>query len=121
MMTSSCRQASDLEFEVHDIVQTPLPISSPDVLFCRFLLTHLSSLGQALASWASTAAPGAKLIIHETETLETDNSTLRRYYDLLSQMQQHYGQILLVGAVLNEFRTADGGLSKVIAAFYKRR
>ncbi len=95
-------QTSDLQFEVHDIVQTPFPVSSPDVLFCRFLLTHLSSLGQALASWASIAAHGAKLLIHETETLETENSILRRYYDLLSQMQRHYGQILLVGAVLNE-------------------
>jgi len=96
------RQISDLEFEVHDIVQIPFPIASPDVLFCRFLLTHLSPLGQVLASWARIAALGATLLVHETETLETNNPTLRRYYELLSEMQQYYGQTLLVGPVLHE-------------------
>jgi ubiquinone/menaquinone biosynthesis C-methylase UbiE len=103
------RQTSqDLDFEVHDVVQTPFPVSSPDVLFCRFLLTHLSSLRQALEIWAGIAAPGARLLIHETETLETEDPTLRRYYDLVGQMQQHYGQVLLVGAVLNK-SIQDGG------------
>lgn len=93
---------SDLEFEIHDVTQIPFPVSSPDVLFCRFLLTHLSSLGQVLARWASVAAPGAILLVHETETLESEHAALRRYYELVGQLQRHYGQALLVGAILNE-------------------
>ena len=92
---------SELEFQVHDIVRAPFPVPAPDILLCRFLLTHLSSPGEVLATWASTAAPGSLLFIHETESLDTDNPTLRRYYELLAQMQRHYGQRLLVGSVLD--------------------
>ncbi len=93
-------QGSDLEFKVHDVVRAPFPALAPDVMFCRFLLTHLRSLKEVLRTWASVAAPGALLFVHETESLETENPTLRRYYDLVAQMQQHYGQTLLVGTVL---------------------
>ena len=91
---------SDLEFKVHDVVCAPFPVLAPNVMFCRFLLTHLRSLEQALRTWASVAAPGALLFVHETESLETENATLRRYYELVGEVQQYYGQTLLVGAVL---------------------
>ena len=71
------RNGSDLEFEVHDVARAPFPVLSPTLLFCRFLLTHLSPLAQVLAGWASIAAPGAMLLVHETETLETEHHTLR--------------------------------------------
>ena len=91
------RNGSDLEFEVHDVARAPFPVFSPTLLFCRFLLTHLSPLTQVLAGWASIAAPGATLLVHETETLETEHHTLRHYYDLVGRLQEHYGQTLLVG------------------------
>ena len=91
---------SDLQFEVHDVVTAPFPVPRPNVMFCRFLLTHLRSINRVLTTWVSTAAPKALLIIHETESLETDHPSLRRYYDLVSKLQQHYGQMLQVGAVL---------------------
>lgn len=92
--------SSDLEFEVHDVVGVPFPVPAPNVMLCRFLLTHLRSIGQVLRTWASVAAPDALLFVHETESLETDNPKLRRYYDFVARLQQHYGQTLLVGTVL---------------------
>ena len=98
------RHGADLEFKVHDIVCVPFPIDSPDVMFCRFLLTHLRSLGEVLAAWAGVAAPGCLLVVHETESLEASHPALRHYYQLLEQLQRHHGQTLQVGAVLeNEF------------------
>jgi len=97
-----CSQTPDLEFKVHDVALTPFPVLSPDFLFCRFLLTHISSVGQVLTDWGRIAAPGASLVVHETETLETEHAALRRYYELVSRLQQHYGQTLLVGAILTE-------------------
>jgi trans-aconitate 2-methyltransferase len=91
---------SALEFEVHDVVRAPFPVQEPDVMFCRFLLTHLRPVGEVLRTWASLAAPGALLFVHETESLETENPPLRRYYDLVAQLQQHYGQTLEVGSIL---------------------
>jgi hypothetical protein len=53
-----------------------------------------------LRTWAAVAAPEAKLLIHETERLESTEPALQRYYDLVDKMQRHYGQILNVGAIL---------------------
>lgn len=91
-----------LEFQVHDITRERFPVKAPEVMFCRFLLTHLRSLEDVLSLWAEVAAPRATLFIHETETLETDNSTLRRYYELVARLQRHYGQALFVGLFLEQ-------------------
>lgn len=91
----------ELEFEVQDIVPTPFPVQEPNVLFCRFLLTHLRSLQAVLGAWATIAAPDALLFVHETESMDTQNPALQRYYELVAQLQRHYGQTLLVGRGLD--------------------
>lgn len=93
-------QDSNLEFRVHDITRTPFPVAAPNVLFCRFLLTHLSEPGEVLKTWAKISAPGSLLFVHETESLNTDHPTLRRYYELVAHLQQRYGQTLFVGNLL---------------------
>jgi SAM-dependent methyltransferase len=94
------RHGPELEFAVHDIVRSPFPVSAPDVMFCRFLLTHLRSLNEVLTGWAEVAAAGGWLLIHETETLESEHPALQRYYELVDRLQRHHGQILRVGGVL---------------------
>ncbi len=89
-----------IEFAVHDITSVPFPPGAPDLLFCRFLLTHLRHLDVVLAAWASVAAPGARLLVHETERLEASHPSLRRYYDLVGELQAHHGQALNVGTEL---------------------
>lgn len=92
--------APGAEFIVCDVTRSPLPVERPEVLFCRFLLTHLRDLHHVLGAWAAAAAPGARLLVHETERLEADHPTLRRYYELVGQLQRHYGQLLHVGESL---------------------
>jgi trans-aconitate 2-methyltransferase len=89
-----------VEFEVHDVVRVPFPVVAPNVMLCRFLLTHLRAPGEVLTNWASVAAQGGLLIVHETEALETEHPFLRRYYELVARLQERYGQTLRVGAVL---------------------
>ena len=72
-----------------------------DFLFCRFLLTHLESPRTALDLWAQAAEPGALLAIHETERISSPHPALARYYEMVGQMQRHYGQELNVGAALD--------------------
>ena len=91
-----------LEFLRHDILQKPFPVEEPELFLCRFLLTHLQSPQTALQVWAEVAAPGATLLIHETERLESANPALHRYYELVEEMQGHYGQVLNVGAILED-------------------
>ena len=91
-----------LEFIQHDVLETPFPIDGADFLLCRFLLTHLESPSTALDSWAQAAGPGALLAIHETERISSPHPALARYYEMVGQMQRHYGQELNVGAALDE-------------------
>jgi SAM-dependent methyltransferase len=90
-----------LEFLRHDILQSPFPVDAPDLFLCRFLLTHLPAPEKALEAWADVAAPQATLLIHETEGLESAHPALHRYYELVGEMQKHYGQRLYVGAILD--------------------
>jgi SAM-dependent methyltransferase len=90
-----------LEFLRHDILQIPFPVEVPDLFLCRFLLTHLPSPQTALRTWSDVAAHQAKLLIHETERLESTHPALHRYYELVGQMQRHFGQTLHVGAILD--------------------
>lgn len=92
----------NLEFLRHDILQAPFPVKSPNLLFCRFLLTHLSDPLNALETWAEIAAPHATLLIHETEQIDSAHPALHRYYELLAEMQSHYGQTVNVGADLRD-------------------
>jgi SAM-dependent methyltransferase len=90
-----------LEFFRHDVLAAPFPVAAPDLLFCRFLLTHLSSPRAALESWASAAARGAILAIHETKALDSAHPAMARYYEMVGQMQKHHGQELNIGAALD--------------------
>jgi len=94
------RHDADLQFEVQDVVTVPFPVDAPNVMFCRFLLTHLRSPAEVLAAWARVAAPEAILVVHETESMEANHQSLRRYYRLVDQLQRHHGQALHVGATL---------------------
>jgi trans-aconitate 2-methyltransferase len=87
-----------IEFQVHNVAGAPFPIDAPDFLFCRFLLAHFSDPVEVLSTWASVAAPNARLVLHETEGLESSHPALRRYYELVAELQRHYGQDLYLGA-----------------------
>ena len=91
-----------LEFIRHDVLTIPFPVIDADFIFCRFLLTHLPSPRTALESWAHAARSGAILAIHETEALHSTHPAFSRYYEMLAQMQKHYGQELNVGAFLDD-------------------
>lgn len=88
-----------ITYRAHDVSRS-LPGIRPDLLLCRFLLTHLADPAGALAAWARRAAPGACLLIHETEDLAAEHPVLRRYYRLVDALQAHYGQRLRIGAAV---------------------
>ncbi|HSN16000.1 MAG TPA: class I SAM-dependent methyltransferase [Anaeromyxobacteraceae bacterium] len=93
-------QPPALEFVCHDVTAAPFPVR-PELLLCRFILTHLRDTDAALAAWASAAAPSARLLVHETESLSSGHPALARYYELIARLQRHYGQHLDVGARLD--------------------
>lgn len=105
---AKANHGDELEFHVGDVTQGQFPVATPEVLFCRFLLTHLSKVGETLAMWAKAAAADAVLFIHETESLETENPVMDLYYEHVRRLQEHYGQALYMGGLLTAFIEQSG-------------
>ncbi|UJR84580.1 class I SAM-dependent methyltransferase [Sandaracinus amylolyticus] len=87
-------------FEVHDVTTT-LPERDADLLYCRFLLTHLGDPRGALDVWYDAAREGGVLLVEEVEELRATDPTLRRYYEIVAAMQAHHHQALQVGRLLD--------------------
>jgi SAM-dependent methyltransferase len=94
-------------------VTTGLPAGA-DLVFSRFLLTHLARPGEALHGWAQSLNRGGRILVQETARLVSRDPVFSRYYELVAQLQEHHGQALDVGARLAE--VADGCGLEVLRA-----
>lgn len=97
-----------MEFLEQDVVAT-LP-GPADVIFARFLLTHLSDPGRAVRLWAQSLAPGGCLVLQEVARLVSADPALGRYYELVAELQRAQGQDPEVGARFADL-AADAGLA----------
>jgi trans-aconitate 2-methyltransferase len=93
---------------VEDDVTQPLPVEGADLVFARFLLTHLAAPAAALRGWARALAPDGRLIVQETARLVSRDPALGRYYELVAELQQRHGQALDVGSRLAELAGESG-------------
>ena len=99
----------------HDVTTSPLPLpirdgdaAGADLVFARFLLTHLSQPRRALEVWAEALAPGGRLVVQETARLVSRDPALGRYYELVAELQALHDQALDVGSQLPELAAAAG-------------
>ena len=92
--------APGLEFVRHDVTSTPLPSEPADLLYCRFLLTHLSRPSEALSCWIPFAAPSGVLALEELEHMRSEHPVLSEYYGIVEAMQRAHGQEMYIGTRL---------------------
>jgi trans-aconitate methyltransferase len=52
-----------VSFSVHDVASVPFPVGPADLIFCRFLLTHLRDPQGTVAAWATQLSPGGLLLL----------------------------------------------------------
>jgi trans-aconitate 2-methyltransferase len=91
---------SNIEYVRHDLRSGVVPIAKSQLVFERFLLTHLAEPAQRLTEFARLLEPGGTLLVQETSSLESDDATLARYYELVGAFQAHYQQVLYIGREL---------------------
>jgi trans-aconitate 2-methyltransferase len=102
-----------IEYAVHDVTAPSLPGTPPDLLTCRFLLTHLRDPARVLAGWAAASADRASLIIEETAEMSSQDPAFQRYYELVATLQRHYGQELAIGRTLDRALVGTGWLAEI--------
>lgn len=71
----------DLTFECHDATVVPFPAEArpPDLIFARYLVSHLPEPEAAVAGWLTELSPGGCVAIDENETIEADHEVLKAY------------------------------------------
>jgi SAM-dependent methyltransferase len=96
------------EFTVHDVTRTPLPPGPADLLFARFLLTHLEQPGSVLAAWATQLAPGGLLLLDEVERIHAGDPALTEYLQVVAAILEARGHRLEVGPLLDALPDPPG-------------
>jgi trans-aconitate 2-methyltransferase len=96
--------AADEEYVTADVAVAPLQIAGlgakPDLIYARFLSSHLPEPEQAGAGWAKELAAGGLLLLEEVDSISTDVAAFDEYLKIVSEMLAQYGNELLVGARL---------------------
>src|SRR5262249_16699706 len=77
--------------------RAPLPGPPADVIYGRFVVTHLGDPQAAVDRWGEGVPAGARLLLEEVDTLDADDEALRRYYELVAALQAAHGQTTTVG------------------------
>ena len=94
--------SDQVSYVQHDVSVTPFPVSPADLIFCRFLVTHLPTPDQALAKWASQLSPSGALLLEEVHWIDTRNPVLESYLSALDRVMGATGVALYTGARLPE-------------------
>jgi ubiquinone/menaquinone biosynthesis C-methylase UbiE len=85
------------EFIQHDVTQLPLPVATPDVIYCRFLLTHIRGPKEVVAGWIGEVEPGGLILLEELEFIEARSEMFAAYERFVEGLLASQGQTLFVG------------------------
>ncbi|MEX2304389.1 MAG: class I SAM-dependent methyltransferase [Bryobacterales bacterium] len=98
------REQSDarLRFHRHDVLVTPFPEGPSELIFCRYLLSHLPDPRLCLDSWATQLATGGLLVVEEVEAIDTTHPAFARYLSIVDSMLRSQKTELYVGPVLDK-------------------
>ena len=88
-------------FMKHDITKVPFPVQG-DVIYVRFVLSHLQNVVSLVNSWTTQLAPGGTLLIEEVEAVDTEVGVFKTYLSVNTAVVASQGTSLFVGAELAE-------------------
>jgi SAM-dependent methyltransferase len=96
-----------IAFEVADVTQR-LPAGPYDLVYARYLLTHVPGFEGAIRLWSESLAPRGVIAIEENEWIETREPAFAHYLEIVGRMLSAGGQRLYVGADLAAIGTWPG-------------
>jgi SAM-dependent methyltransferase len=104
------RQYPELTFREVDLLSPEYPDREADLIYCRFLLTHIHRPADVLTTSVQHLRLGGRFLLEETAALFSPVPALSRYYDLVEQLQAHHGQETLIGKRLGALAAGVAGV-----------
>ena len=102
-------QHPELTFRDVDVLAPAYPDRDADLIYCRFLLTHIHRPADVLTTSVQHLRSGGRLLLEETAELFSPVPVLSRYYDLVEELQAHHGQETLIGKRLGALAAGVAG------------
>ncbi len=96
-----------VSFRLHDITTEPFPSAPYDVMFCRFVLTHMQSPESVIAMWGRQLSASGVLLIEEVENIAMTNAVLSKYIDIQKATLTQQGNSLYIGPRLDSIADSD--------------
>ncbi|MBV8772750.1 MAG: methyltransferase domain-containing protein [Deltaproteobacteria bacterium] len=87
-------------FWEHDVTATPFPCTPADLVFSRFLLTHLHDPATQVAKWATQVERRGLLLLEETETIHTSEPVFARYLQVVETILAERSNHLYAGRIV---------------------
>ena len=88
-------------FFEHDVCATPFPGPQPDLIYSRFLLTHVPEPEQLLRRWLGELRPGGRLLVDEGTSIRTTHESIGRYLEMLGALLRHRGTAVDIAGLLD--------------------
>ena len=104
---------SDVSYLVHDAAAVPFPVGPADLIYARFVATHLRDPTATIRGWATQLVPGGRLLLDEVDSISTANRVLSRYLTILAALLAHQGNSLYVGSTLSNIAAPGPLRSKI--------
>jgi trans-aconitate 2-methyltransferase len=92
-----------LFFFLQDVTVPPFPAKA-DVMYCRFLLSHLVNTTSVVNSWIHELHPRGILFLDEVEAVVTENPVFKRYLQVNDALIRSQGAELFIGNTLGHTR-----------------
>lgn len=95
-------------FRLHDVTRVPFPVGPADLLYCRFLLSHIEDPAALVRSWGGQLQVGGVLLIEEVEDIRTDNKTFAVYLEIVEALLADRSCRLYIGRELDRIEDNAG-------------
>jgi trans-aconitate 2-methyltransferase len=101
--------APGTSFEHADVTAMPLPGTPAELVYARFVLSHLREREPVLRGWFDALAARGVLVVEEVDRIETIDATFRDYLAITSGLMADRGGELYVGPELSKVAHRLGG------------
>jgi SAM-dependent methyltransferase len=92
--------AERISFLQHDVTVTPFPNGCANLIFSRFLLTHLPDPAGKVARWATQLERDGLLLLEETEAIHTVHPAFARYLTIVEALLASQSNRLYAGPLV---------------------